>query len=463
MYLWYRLDVAGEWSESRPDFTDNKAWFFTKLLVSSRVGSDKEIPLDLKNYGNSLASILDGLGVPAHHRVHFGRKVGPLLAEMAECDPRWTSQLGLWAQNQQEEAYSAHLPLPAMRAVSGHRKEMGSAFVARQTKPKTATEERLRRLIFPWLDDERGRLEVWSADSDNKGGKYTAKMFLGFLDNMRTVLLQDVTVMMNEEGCIPHSIFREEVFQSEDFALFREEMKAHLVGSVDPAIQTIDTALPGLNARFDALQAQQHETLSTVKTMLQELGEQPRLLLETVAAGARQAGLTFANVVSPPPTQAAHGRTSPTTTPVAMPPGTAAELCLQGPQLSAYHDYVSDLWEEWHGIGNYTDKPCPSGFEQLEQKVGSQWRRSYSAAANIRFSKLQRIVKAIKQRIAGDAGRVPHALPVVLEEYDGIWDTSNGSPSNMVQALQDCGEIRRKTRKKKGTEPPSPTTTTTLL
>jgi hypothetical protein len=236
MYLWYRLDVAGEWSESRPDFTDNKAWFFTKLLVSSRVGSDKEIPLDLKNYGNLLASILDGLGVPAHHRVHFGRTVGPLLAEMAECDPRWTSQLGLWAQNQQEEAYSAHLPLPAMRAVSGHRKEMGSAFVARQTKPKMATEERLRRLIFPWLDDERGRLEVWSADSDNKGGKYTAKMFRDFLDNMRTVLLQDVVVMMNEEGCIHHSIFREAVFQSEDFALFREEMKAHLVGSVDPAI-----------------------------------------------------------------------------------------------------------------------------------------------------------------------------------------------------------------------------------
>jgi hypothetical protein len=454
MYLWYRMDVAGEWSESRPDFTDNKAWFFIKLLTSSRIGCDKEIPLDLKNYGNSLASILDALGVAAHHRNHFGRKVGPLLAEMAECDPRFTQQLGLWAQNQQEEAYSAHLPLPAMRAVAGHRKEMGSAFVARQTKPTTATEDRLRCLVFPWLDEERGRLEAFSTDSDNSG-KHTANHFLGFLDNMRTVLLQDVAVMMNEDGCLPHSIFREAVFQSDDFGFYREEMKAHLVGSVDPCIHTIDSALPGLNARFDSLQAQQHETLSTVKTLLQEVADQPRRLLETVAAGARQAGATFADVLSPSPTE------DGTPVQVIMPPGTAAELCLDGPQLASYHDSVKDLWDEWHGTGNYTDIPCPGGFEQLERTVGSQWRRSYNTAANIRFSKLQRIVKAVKQRVARDD---PHNLATVIAEYDVLWADANANPSNMVKDLQECGDISRKARKKKSAVPsPTSTATTTYI
>jgi hypothetical protein len=455
LYLWYRFDVYGEWAESRPDFTDNKAWFFTKLLVSSRANTNKEIPLDLKNYGDALSSILDSLGIAANHRAHFGRKVGPLLAEMAECDPRFTQQLGLWNQNQQEEAYSAHLPLPAMRSVSGHRKEMGSAFVARQTKPKTQTEERLRQLIFPWLDEERQRLELWLADPDNTGtNKQTAKKFLAFLDNMRGVILQDVAVMMNEQGGIPHSVFREAVFQSDDFGLFREEMKTHLLGSADPCIHTMESALPGLNARFDSLQAQQHETLSTVKTLLQEMGEQPRRLLETVAAGARQAGASFADILSPTAaTQPKLARASSTGGQVMMPPGTDAELCLDGPQMAPYHESVTDLWDEWNGAGIYTDKPCPGGFEHLEGTVGSQWRRSYNTAANIRFSKLQRIIKAVKQRVAGraddDSPRVADDLLVVLAQYDDLWANANANPSNMVKALQDCGDIRRKTRKKR--------------
>lgn len=35
MYLWYRLDILGEWSENRPNVGENKDWFFIKLLVSS--------------------------------------------------------------------------------------------------------------------------------------------------------------------------------------------------------------------------------------------------------------------------------------------------------------------------------------------------------------------------------------------------------------------------------------------
>jgi hypothetical protein len=121
--------------------------------------------------------------------------------------------------------------------------------------------------------------------------------------------------------------------------------------------------------------------------------------------------------------------------------------------MAPYHESVTDLWDEWNGAGIYTDKPCPGGFEHLEGTVGSQWRRSYNTAANIRFSKLQRIIKAVKQRVAGraddDSPRVADDLLVVLAQYDDLWANANANPSNMVKALQDCGDIRRKTRKKR--------------
>lgn len=150
LYLWYRFDHTGE-MENPPNFADNHDWFYIKLLVSSTANSETNTEeFDIRNYANSIDDVLKKLGIFCSHRAHFGRKAGPMLLEMHEIAKSVIEALGNWNQTQQEEAYSAQLPMLAMRIMAGFLKERTSIFVRRQTKPPSEAGSRLRTLIFPW-------------------------------------------------------------------------------------------------------------------------------------------------------------------------------------------------------------------------------------------------------------------------------------------------------------------------
>ena len=150
LYLWFRFDQTRE-MENPPNFVNNEDWFFIKLLVSSSCTTDTNTEqFDIRNYANSMDEILRFLNIFCSHRAHFGRKAGPMLLELQEVSKSIIEALGNWNQTQQEEAYSAQLPMLAMRVMAGFLKERGSVFVKRQTKPESEAGARLRANIFPW-------------------------------------------------------------------------------------------------------------------------------------------------------------------------------------------------------------------------------------------------------------------------------------------------------------------------
>ena len=149
-YLWWRLDVCGEWmgENGRPDFTDNMSWYFIKLLVSS-TGTDKTKSMDLQTYADAMKKVLDSVGVISSHQAHFGRKTGPVVAEMSEVPNAAIESLGNWSETTLRKFYAGRLPLMPMRAVSGWRKEEGSVYCARQTMPESRAFQNEKVEFFP--------------------------------------------------------------------------------------------------------------------------------------------------------------------------------------------------------------------------------------------------------------------------------------------------------------------------
>ncbi len=151
LYLWFRFDHTKE-MENPPNFVDNEDWFFIKLLVSSTcTPATNTEQFDIKNYSDAIHNIMVAIGVACSHRAHFGRKAGPFLLELQEVSKSMIDALGNWNQTQQEEAYSAQLPMLAMRVMAGFLKERGSVHVKRQMKPDSEAGTRLKARIFPWL------------------------------------------------------------------------------------------------------------------------------------------------------------------------------------------------------------------------------------------------------------------------------------------------------------------------
>jgi len=462
LYLWYRLDVDGEWADERPDFLDNHAWFFIKLLVSAT--TDERIEeMDIKAYADGMQKAMDAVGVYCAHRAHFGRKVMPIQLEMEEVRSDLIKNLGLWAQDVHEQHYSASMPMEAMRVAAGHKIQQGSVFVKREQKPRTPTHERLRSLIFPWLDFEKERVAEFNQRGERLNRKPTAAAFLALLDNLRDVLLQDLAVRMNDPKSPPHQCFRHPIFQSNDFQLYRQEMTEHLAVCQEPELTSLRFDHPGISARFDSLQNSLAVHESKLNTLHTGITEMPTTitndLVRVLATGANGFAATILN------TQAADQFDSPEGNArgiedgpphasigpriLAMPPGTADALCVEGAQMNSSHESAMAIYDQYHGTGIFAGQPIDGGFAKLEES-GANWKASYNNAQRQRFSKLKRIVKAIDIRIK-DEGETKEAA---LEFFDAIWssDEVNRNPSKMIAKLQRDGLLKVNQRKRKAPE-----------
>ena len=458
IYLWCRFDVRGEWADARPDFTDNHAWFFIKLLVSAT--SDEVLEeLDIKTYADAMQEAMDAVGVACNHRAHFGRKVMPVVLEMNEVQSDLVKNLGLWSRDTHEEHYAASMPLQAMRVAAKHRIEIGSVFVKRQQKPRSACGDRLRVQIYPWKEHEFGRVDEVNRRGPRLNSKPTAAGFLSMLDNLRDVLLQDVACHMNDPTSPPHQIFRHPIFQSNDFQLYRQEMAEHMATFEEPVNTALQRDHPGINARLDALQNKLGDHQSILNSMQNQVITMPQAvtdrLLQAVATGANgfassllesQSGSPSTGR-SPAPAAGSPADTGDVTVGrlLAMPPGTATELCVVGVQMSRTFERATQIHDQYYGVGEYDGKPVDGGFAKLEAS-GTSWRRSYNNSSLQHFSKLKRIVRAIDDKIERGQSRES-----VLAEFDALWSMEdvNRNATKMVNKLQQLGIVKHASRKRK--------------
>ena len=471
LYLWYRLDVCGEWTTSGPpDFSDNLNWFFIKLLIPSTASKPEDYldAMSLETYASAVQKACRACNCASVHRGHFGRKAGPLLLEFNEVPKSEIEALGNWSQTQQEEAYSSWLPLSAMRLMAGWRKERGTVFCKRQTKPSSPATERLKLLIFPWLEDARRTV-------DGNPDRITAHRFLDMMEHGRDILLQDAAVLLDTENQIPHRVFEHDIFRSVDFADYCAEMKLHLETGQEPVDQAMEQCLPGVNARLDGivhqvggLESRVTQGLATMNTTLRTqhlITEQ--MINNCIATAARNFASSFSRdqaeafASSIAPAQTQDRRTDFLTDPsagddvtndgagdrrsnsVVLPRGVDPIYTItHSTRMLRSFQSIKQMNDQWTGQDNFEGVPVVGGFAELERVRRSTWRVGYENSEAQRFSKIKRIMNALSE-LAKD-----QPLPEVLQKFEQLWNV-NPNVTKMATALQNSGFIKKDSRPNK--------------
>ena len=119
--------------------------------------------------------------------------------------------------------------MKALRVMAGHGEAKGCVEVKRDGIQPC---EYLQKLIFPWI--EKGMREI-------EGTSFiTAKAFLRYMTNLRTVILQDAAcfvLMERDDHCmfdlevkvvIDQQVTKIKVFKTKEFVAFVKQMELHL-------------------------------------------------------------------------------------------------------------------------------------------------------------------------------------------------------------------------------------------
>ena len=118
--------------------------------------------------------------------------------------------------------------MKALRVMAGHGENKGCVEVKRDGIEPC---DDLKKLIFPWI--EKGMLQIQGTSH------VTAKAFLRYMKNLRTIILQDAACFALDGSRLDHCMWNLEVkvegyqnkikvFKTPQFVAFVQEMKVHL-------------------------------------------------------------------------------------------------------------------------------------------------------------------------------------------------------------------------------------------
>ena len=317
-------------------------------------------------------------------------------------------------------------------------------YVKRSTKAPSPAGNRLLKRIFPRVENELKKVE----DAIKAASKiFTARCFLLVRDKLRDVLSQDVAVLMNDSDIADHPIFNNEIFQSTDFALYREEkQQRHMSNTPDPSDNNLERCLPGMNSRFDTMtQAQNglesnqramHGSINTLDDKVEQGFSQQCSFNDRSTEGIGCLCLSLCKRSSwPPEILILLCQLCPLgNTPVNNEAGLRDVGDLVGLTnycLSFTHQSISDLYNEWYGLDRFQDLPCPGGIDALNKVHEHTWQHGYDSAESALFSKLKIIVDLIKNQ----PKKSNRSLNDVFQLYDTWWIEVGRNPSKMKTRL----------------------------
>jgi hypothetical protein len=466
----YRFHVTGE----EYDYVDNKEWFDIKLMVDSRGSSDKKTAITETSYEQEIRSVCTRLGMSTKKALHFGRSVGCADLELQELHSEDTRLLGNWHPDSQEAVYSTKFPLRALRVASGFGSQKGSYWNPRTIFP---VPEVIKKGIFPFVEE---RMEaVRQAEITEKRTMPTAMGFLQFLERLRSVIAQDVAVMMNEGRY--HNLFELDVFQSEAFQTFRNEIATFLACEPNPNHQNISTVLPGVMEQFKSLNdkinlsetSQKDAILESEERICNNMDENIFALLGHFATGL-QAGATSILQASGNSfnqgafNQGEHPRSPSQPSPSQPSPGTRNRLAFMSQQLpedsedqglapprtaadftkhrisTKFFVSVQLTYDEWYGRESFENTPIMGGIAELESQFKKNWRSAFSSAENKRFSRMSQVITGIINR----QERLGVGIVIVITELDMLLKNGEISSVNkLIERLKADGDIPNKKRK----------------
>ena len=416
-YLFYRFEKTNEFSDGKVDFTQNKTWFDTKLLVDYRGPSkDYSSCISSKTYAVSIAKMLSILLISSSHLLHIGRKWGSYGCQLRGDDTREIQCLGNWDPSTQEKAYSINIPINIIRSAAGYDSTCKVHVCPRSScKPP----DELRKQVFPWVDDAQEKVRISQAEGNDHR---TAIKFLDLMDHLRDILLQDAAAMMVLHPFRKnHLLFQHPLFQSEVFADYQTQMQTVLLNATDPMDAQLEVVLPGVNTRLNNIASEYKQTKEAVMEMNQRMDNMSGMVLSnfqhlmhwinlknasnTIRLGqtVRQFGEAIIDtVVSPigPPTVLE--TVTDSTTASNSSPGNSSNT-QQTPfpgfghqMFDGVHPSVQDIYDEWYGLGKFKDIPIEGGIDAMERLYSSKWRMHRNPKGfPKRFSRIRMIVTAI--------------------------------------------------------------------
>jgi Centromere DNA-binding protein complex CBF3 subunit, domain 2/Transcriptional activator of glycolytic enzymes len=489
-YLQYRFYISQEFANfTTEDWLENWKWFDVKFLAEIHSYDGKLQTKEILNdsYAKHVKKVLQKLKVPCNKLLHLGRNMGARILEMLQEEAEEIRRMGQWNPSTQDNCYSSKLPMGPIRKLAGYHSNNKCYFNTRAT---IMPDDKLLRMcpIGKWSYDALDGV----IQNDDEGTKQTALHVLKFMCDLNAVFLQDAAAMM----CLhpersDHVMFESmpSLFRSKEFLDFKDKMAFALEQEECPLDAKLEHVIPGLhqwqssnyaavkaveskvdklgdtvNTRFDRLeenqQQQQEETeqklagsfLNIAESLLRKRkldsssdrqpdNEEPcdddPFDLCGISIGSEQNGTMeapndghIAQPITARHSRASNQRSSEQT-------GTTTVQEYQSISMMPKHQSLSDLWDEWYGLGKFTNSL--GGFDERERKFGTKWRKKNKAIDAIQFSRTKRIIEAIKRH--SEASVVSTAETIAqLEE---AFLECKSSVGLFVDLLQQRGMLKK--------------------
>lgn len=110
-------------------------------------------------------------------------------------------------------------------------------------------------------------------------------------------------------------------------------------------------------------------------------------------------------------------------------------------RLTAKHQSLFDLWDEWHGVGKYQDDY--GGIEGRNKQFGKRWRSHFDASHYSRNKRIVEGIEAYAQKTIGTGAENEKTTGDVLAEWDPLYQAAKCSVASLVTALQRDGKLTK--------------------
>ena len=332
----------------------------------------------------------------------------------------------------------------------------------------------------------------------------TALAVLSFFKDLNEVFLQDAAAMLTvDPERQQHPMYRLPVFDLEEWELYLQQMKECLANDEDPLEAKMESVLPGIqrwhrtnqaemslvSRKVDTIKESLKEEFANVLNQLEEqqedsewkmakfyldsarmllekaqhkkkkrrFNEEDDILLEAANQLELDATATTATATTyddyddnqeADPFLAAFGLPNvDAPMPMLKLPKEKNDLVLDTSVthcgMAQRHSCLSDLWDEWHGIGKW-GSDSHGGIKGRNKDYGPKWRKN-GCFSQQHCSRTKRTVEAIER----EAESTGVSVAEIIDNYEGAFSNGNNSVANFVAYLQQSGAVAvRKSRGK---------------
>jgi Centromere DNA-binding protein complex CBF3 subunit, domain 2/Transcriptional activator of glycolytic enzymes len=478
-YLQYRFYISEEFANfTVDDWLDNSKWFDVKFLAEICIYNGTLQTKEIKNdsYSKHIKKVLQKLNIACNKLLHLGRNLGSRILEMLQEESEEIRRMGQWNPSMQDNCYSSKLPMGPIRKLAGYHSNSRCYF---NTRTEVMPDENLLRMcpIGKWSYDALQKV----IEKDD-GSHQTAVHALKFFCHLNIVFLQDAAAMMclrPERANHPMFEGMPFLFRSDAFKAFKEKMQRALDTEECPMDAKLEHVIPGLhqwhssnftavkaldekvdqlsnklcdaiNTRFDRMEdnqvAQRQQTertlagsfLNIAQDLLHKTGTLDKPVGDAPDDDLCGVSIDLDRPDGVPVTQDIY--MSDTTPPSLTTEETGTAINMADYQLISMHPKhasLSDVWDEWHGEGKFTDSL--GGLEAREKLFGAKWRKKNKAIDSIQFSRTKRIVTALRKYSETNGVNVLETIAELEEAFVNC----KGSVGLFVDVLQQRGMLKK--------------------